>query len=137
LRVQKGSRVNQEGLVMFPGGQVEGEQPEGLVMFPGRLVRFPEELEGPQEVVGMVSIVVDVETTALVIFFVCYHFWMLTLYVIILDDVISVIILCYHFCYNFVLSFLDVFILCYHLCYHFMLSFLDVIICVIILCYHF
>ncbi len=53
---------------MFPGGQVEGEQPEGLVMFPGRIVRFPEELEGPQEGVGMVSIVVDVETMALVLF---------------------------------------------------------------------
>jgi hypothetical protein len=37
-------------------------------MFPGRLARFPEELEGPQEDVGMVSIVVDVETTALVLF---------------------------------------------------------------------
>jgi hypothetical protein len=37
-------------------------------MFPGRLVRFREELEGPQDGVGMVSIVVDVETTALVLF---------------------------------------------------------------------
>jgi hypothetical protein len=37
-------------------------------MFPGRLVRFPEDLEGPQEGVGMVSIVVDVEATALVLF---------------------------------------------------------------------
>jgi hypothetical protein len=37
-------------------------------MFPGRLVRFSEELEGPQEGVGMVSKVVDVETMALVLF---------------------------------------------------------------------
>ncbi len=68
MRVQKGWRVNQEGLVMFPCGKIEGEQPERLVMFPGRLVTFPEELEGPQEGVGMVAIEVDVETTALVLF---------------------------------------------------------------------
>jgi hypothetical protein len=37
-------------------------------MFPGWIVRFPEELEGPLEGVGMVLIVVDVETTALVLF---------------------------------------------------------------------
>ncbi len=44
LRVQKGWRVNQEGLVMFPGGQAQ----DGLVIFPRGLVRFPEQLKGPQ-----------------------------------------------------------------------------------------